>query len=186
MAIPACAARAFLSIASRACRIGQLCCRGLNFMNILLEGVCYFGRVLFALTICSDLATGVPGLSNLVRRLVHWGLVRQTLLGRSLRRATSMDLGVVCGTAAVVSTRASAGPLLLAACRVAGRVPRSTRVQMLLIARRVTTTRTAILIANTAVFCSRVLVTVAIPFRGSDHVGCLARATLHFIRRQLL
>ena len=95
MAIPASAARAFLSIASRSRRIGQLCCRSLNFMNILLEGVCNFGRVLFALTVRSDLAAGVPSLGNLVRGLVHWGLVRQTLFGRSLRRATSMNLGVI-------------------------------------------------------------------------------------------
>ena len=76
MAIPAGAARAFLSVASRARRIGQLCCRGLNFMNILLEGVGNFGRVLFALTVRSDLASRVPSLGNLVRRLVHWRLVR--------------------------------------------------------------------------------------------------------------
>ena len=84
MAIPAGAASAFLSIASRARRIGQLCCRGLNFMNILLESVCNFGRVLFALTVCSDLTARVPSLGNLIRRLVHRGLIRQTLFGRSL------------------------------------------------------------------------------------------------------
>ena len=64
----------------------------------------------------------------------------------------------------MVSTRAGVGPLLLAARRVAWRVPRSAIVQMLLIARRVTAARSAILIANTAVFCGRVLVTVSIPF----------------------
>ena len=95
MAIPAGAASAFLSIASRSRRIGQLCCCSFNFMNILLEGVCNFGRVLFAFTISSDLTAGVPGLGNLIRGLVHWGLIRQTLFGRSLRRATSVNLGVI-------------------------------------------------------------------------------------------
>ena len=58
------------------------CC--LNIVNVLLESVSDLGRVLFALTVGTNMSTRISSMANLAGGLVGGCLVVQTLFRRSL------------------------------------------------------------------------------------------------------
>ena len=164
----------------------QLSCCSFNLMNVLLQGVSYLGRMLFALT-SIPVCARISSVTNMAARLVHRCLAMKTRFRRSLWRTLSMHVCILMirsctATLIVLIWVTSRGSRLITMLRTALVV--ATVVQMLMVGGDFSagaSLASPILVAEGAVLWCGIWVSRSVSFGTTDWGRGLRRASFNLV-----